>query len=202
MKRILIIVSILLLTGCQSAEKNMETNFPVSNIMNEENNKVLDIDNNELENNDNLEISSDMYILSRMQFRNDTTQASKICEEVREWYTDFKAYPEANVEFENVENGFIKYTEIDRINAYLSSTFLPTSYKPNGELEYESATYYVTIINEGTSNDKIVIAIGPDSFQKVPEGDKTFDTIFSMKDEEIGNITYDGTGSGIIYIEQ
>lgn len=129
-------------------------------------------------------------VADNMFVRSDMINAKWIGRGVEVWQSD----NEAN----NLDDKFVKYSELEGIETYVELSYDPTSYS---YFSQEEGAYYVANIeNEGVSN--IVVAIGPKNLDDVPERDKTFNSIFNKKlsSREL-EVSYDGSGSGIAYVQ-
>lgn len=125
-----------------------------------------------------------------MMVRSDMINAKMIGRCVEVWESDNVA--------NNLDDKFVKYSELEGIETYVELSYEPTSYS---YFSQEEGDYYVANIeNEGVSN--IVVAIGPNNLDDVPERDKTFNSIFNknLSSREL-EVSYDGSGSGIAYVQ-
>ena len=140
-------------------------------------------------------------IQDRMAVRADKATAAQIGKAVRVWYTD-ATYSTLGFDVEEVENDFVRLDEIDGIENYIIDS-KPTSYMW-GKGESEDGAYYVTMIDEDEpSQSRIVVAIGPEDLNEVPRSDRNFYKTFEKNLDGIdsSDVTYDGSGSGIAYLE-
>lgn len=132
-------------------------------------------------------------IVQRQRVRTDIIMAEQVCSVVRAWYVDAKLDPMFSYNTEEVENGFVKLDEIDGIDTYIFTEYIPTSYIDNTGTSSISQHYYATIINEDESGEeKVVVAIASE--------DDNLNRIYNDEDD-ISVANYDGIGVGIAYIE-
>lgn len=143
-------------------------------------------------------------IQGRMQVRADMATAAQIGKAVRFWYTDVSIDPDLAIEAneEDLENKFVRLDKILLLDDYLYTEQVPSSYEPNGIGVQESAAYYVQIINAGIPNEeKVVVAIGPEDLYDFNSEDNSLSKTFYRTLKEPIETNYDGTGSGIAYVE-
>ena len=136
----------------------------------------------------------------RMQTRADKATAAQIGKAVRIWHTNATTYSTLDFDIEGLENDLVRLDEIDGIEDYISSVCEPTSYMRGKD----GAAYYVTMIDEDEpSQSRIVVAIGPENLNEVPKKDKSFYATFNRSLEQFGTseVTYDGNGSGVAWVE-
>lgn len=139
-------------------------------------------------------------IQKRMTVRADIATASQIGKAARIWCVDAIMEPE-EYNVDEVRNGLVRIDEMRNFDNYVSTSQVPM-YKVDGTIE--NGAYYVTIINEDEPiNEKIVVAIGPENLYLASQKDKSFNETFNKNLDGIDStdITYDGKGSGIAYIE-
>ncbi len=142
-------------------------------------------------------------VQDRMQVSADKAMAAQIGKAVRIWHTDATMDPiNLNFNVEDVENDFVRVDEIEGFEEYMDiMDNEPICY---GKSIGKDGAYYATIINEDKlSQIKVVIAIGPKELNEVPKKDKSFYATFNGNLEEFGTseVTYDGNGSGIAWVE-
>lgn len=131
-------------------------------------------------------------INTRMQVRADISTAAQIGKSTRIWYVEALSDPSIDVNYEEVEKGFVKLDEIEGLEEYMFATE-PTSYRNRRGNLVENQSYYVTIINEDEPTEsKIVVAIASES--------DNLNRIYRNEDD-IDTANYDGTEAGIAYIE-
>ena len=129
-------------------------------------------------------------VADNMMVRSDITNARWIGRGVEVWQSDNMA--------NNLDDKFVKYSELEGIETYVELFYEPRAYS---YFSQEEGDYYVANIeNDGVSN--IVVAIGPNNLDDVPERDKTFNSIFNknLSSREL-EVSYDGSGSGIAYVQ-
>lgn len=130
----------------------------------------------------------------------DENSAEMIAMYCRAWYENSLEDSSVNCV---LTDKFIKYTDIsDELDAYggffLKDINMPASYMNSTKAQ---GNYYIAIVGTKTNN-KIVVAVGPDDFKDVPKKDHNFNDIFNTKLFNSNLKTnYDGKGSGIIYID-
>lgn len=140
-------------------------------------------------------------VQSRMEVRTDVATAAQIGKAARVWYVEGITYPELDYNLDEVEKSFVRVDEInDFENFFDYNISIPSSYKIGRNKE--EAAYYVTIINEDDSDGgRFVVAIGPEDLYSAPRKDQTLVETFYENLDYIAEVNYDGSGSGIAYIE-
>ena len=141
-------------------------------------------------------------IQNSMQIRADKSTAAQIGKATRIWYSEILMDPElqAIANEEEVENNFVRLDKIELLDNYISIDQEPNSYRTSKWGTIENAAYYVQIINvDDSPNEKIIVAIGPENLSN--DNDDMLDEIFFSVLNEPLKATYDGTSSGIAYIE-
>jgi len=145
-------------------------------------------------------------INTRMQVRADKTDAGHIAKATRIWYNEFLTDAgfasdlEVKLDAKQLENKFTRIDEIKYLDQYVDTYKEPTSYSDDRGRTLEGA-YYVTVINEDTINNKIVVAIGPKDLNSASRNDSNFNDVFYGDLDGINEATYYGEGSGIAYVE-
>lgn len=135
---------------------------------------------------------------SRMQVRADTATAAQIGKAIRIWYTDAITDPDADFDYEDFEDRFVRIDEIEGIINYVDPSLFPSSYFDKKGMKMDGA-YYATLSGE-EGREKVVVAIGPRELYNYTNDSRVYETFYEDI-EEITETDYTGIGSGIAYVE-
>lgn len=133
-----------------------------------------------------------------MQVRADKATAAQIGKATRIWYIDATTDSSLGMDYNELSNGFIKYSELDNINNYISTCLSPISY--DSKYSKTEGAYYVTI-SDDSSSGKIAVAIGPEGLNNNPSSNSALLEIYTGLSLPTVSANYDGTKLGIAYIE-
>jgi len=140
-------------------------------------------------------------IQNRMEIRADISTAAQIGKATRLWFTDATTDMKLKELYneEDLIDGFVRIDRVERLDEYLDTSLTPRSYQPNRRRAPVDAAYYVHVANGISSDSQVIVAIGPETLSNTD--DDMLKEIFYEDLEEPIETNYDGSASGIAYVE-